>query len=94
MELGLIGLGKMGGNMARRWMGGGHTVVGYARTAATVQSYVKEGMIGAGSVEDLVKRLKPAFATLAPGPDHGWGRVGRSARGTSSRWSTTASSTG
>jgi 6-phosphogluconate dehydrogenase len=59
MELGLIGLGKMGGNMARRWMGGGHTVIGYARTAATVQSYVKEGMIGAGSLEDLVKRLKP-----------------------------------
>ena len=62
MELGLIGLGKMGGNMARRWIRGGHTVVGYARTAATVQAFEKDGMVGASSVEDLVKRLKPPRA--------------------------------
>ena len=46
MEIGLIGLGKMGGNMARRWIQGGHTVVGHARTAATVQALEKEGMAG------------------------------------------------
>ncbi|MEE9291998.1 MAG: decarboxylating 6-phosphogluconate dehydrogenase [Acidobacteriota bacterium] len=62
MELGLIGLGKMGGNMARRWIRGGHTVVGYARTATTVQAFVKDGMVGASAVEDLVRRLKPPRA--------------------------------
>ncbi|MCZ6696771.1 MAG: decarboxylating 6-phosphogluconate dehydrogenase [Acidobacteria bacterium] len=62
MELGLIGLGKMGGNMARRWIRGGHTVVGYARTATTVQAFEKDGMVGASSVENLVKRLPPPRA--------------------------------
>ena len=57
MQIGLIGLGKMGGNMARRWMRGGHTVVGYARTQATVRALEAEGMKGARSVEDLVSRL-------------------------------------
>ena len=59
MQLGLIGLGRMGANMARRWSGGGHTVVGYARTAATVEGLVADGAIsaGAGSLEDLVAQL-------------------------------------
>ncbi len=62
MELGLLGLGKMGGNMARRWIRGGHAVVGHARTAATVKALEKEGMIGASSAEDLVRRLRPPRA--------------------------------
>lgn len=59
MQLGLIGLGRMGANMSRRWLRGGHTVVGYARTASTVEGLVAEGAIsgGAASLEDLVGRL-------------------------------------
>ena len=59
MELGLIGLGRMGANMARRLLRAGHTVVGYARHAETVQAYLKDGSItsGATSLVDLVKQL-------------------------------------
>ncbi len=59
MLIGLIGLGRMGANMARRWLSGGHTVVGYARTAETVEGLVADGAIsaGAGSLEDLVAQL-------------------------------------
>jgi 6-phosphogluconate dehydrogenase len=49
----------MGANMSRRWLRGGHTVVGYARTAETVEGLVAEGAISAGaaSLEDLVAGL-------------------------------------
>ncbi len=62
MELGLVGLGKMGGNMARRWMRGGDRVIGFARTPATVQALAREGMIAATSLEDMVARLRPPRA--------------------------------
>jgi len=59
MEVGLVGLGRMGANMARRWQRHGHTVLGYARTAATVEGLVSDGAIsdGATSLADLVTRL-------------------------------------
>lgn len=59
MELGLIGLGRMGAHMARRWREAGQTVVGYARHASAVQAHIKEGAITAGatSLADLAKRL-------------------------------------
>ena len=59
MDVGLIGLGRMGANMSRRWIKDGHRVVGYARTAATVEGLVKDGAISAGasSVADLVSQL-------------------------------------
>ncbi len=59
MTVGLVGLGRMGSNMARRWRRDGHTVVGYARTAATVDGLVKDGAIDAGahSLEELVAQL-------------------------------------
>ena len=41
MKLGLIGLGRMGANMSRRWLRHGHTVVGYARHADTVEALVR-----------------------------------------------------
>ena len=61
MKLGLIGLGRMGANMARRWGGAGHTVVGYARHAETVQALVADGTLTAGatSLADLVAQLEP-----------------------------------
>ncbi|MBI5952194.1 MAG: decarboxylating 6-phosphogluconate dehydrogenase [Chloroflexi bacterium] len=57
MELALIGLGKMGMNMAKRLMRGGHRVVGYARTKETVNAAVKEGVEGAYSIEEAVGKL-------------------------------------
>ena len=62
MEIGLVGLGRMGGNMARRWLRGGHRVVGMARSAETLQALAKDGLIPAPSLEDLVSRLKPPRA--------------------------------
>ena len=43
MQLAMIGLGKMGGNMTERLLRGGHTVVTYDRSADTVQKYAKLG---------------------------------------------------
>jgi 6-phosphogluconate dehydrogenase len=59
MQLGLIGLGRMGGNMAKRLLRAGHTCVGYARHASTVQTHLKDGSItsGATSLADLVNQL-------------------------------------
>jgi len=58
MNLGLIGLGKMGGNMARRLCGAGVGVVGYNRDAGTTRELVREsGLVAADSAEDLVARL-------------------------------------
>ncbi len=62
MDLGLVGLGRMGGNMARRWIGAGHRVAGHARTAATLRQLEAEGMTAAASLEDLVAALKPPRA--------------------------------
>jgi 6-phosphogluconate dehydrogenase len=61
MELGLVGLGRMGANMSRRWLRHGHTVIGYARTAATVEGLVAERALsgGAASLQDLVAQLAP-----------------------------------
>lgn len=57
MELAMIGLGKMGLNMATRLARGGHRVVGFARTAATVDEAVKMGAEGAHSLAEAVGKL-------------------------------------
>jgi 6-phosphogluconate dehydrogenase len=57
-EIGIIGLGKMGGNVARRLSKKGWHVVGYNRTAADTKSLVAEGIDGAYSFEELIKKLK------------------------------------
>jgi 6-phosphogluconate dehydrogenase len=60
MQVGLVGLGRMGANMSRRWLRNGHTVVGYARTKATVDGLVADGAISAGSdsLAELVSKLE------------------------------------
>ena len=58
MELGMIGLGKMGGFMTERLIQGGHRVVGYDRDAAVVQKTAEKGAQGANSLEALVDQLK------------------------------------
>ena len=57
MQLGMIGLGRMGGNMVRRLMRAGHECVGYALNPDSVRALEKEGMAGATSPADLVAKL-------------------------------------
>jgi 6-phosphogluconate dehydrogenase len=57
MELAMIGLGRMGLNMATRLVRGGHRVIGYARTAATVEEAIQHGAEGAHTLEEVVSRL-------------------------------------
>jgi 6-phosphogluconate dehydrogenase len=58
MEIGMIGLGRMGTNMVRRLTKAGHHCVVYDISAETVQTLAKEGAAGATSIEDLVQQLK------------------------------------
>ncbi len=62
MELGMIGLGRMGANMSERLVRAGHRVVGYARTAESVQRVVRFGADGARSLPELVEKLAPPRA--------------------------------
>ncbi len=57
MQFGLIGLGRMGGNIARRAMRGGHACVAYDRDHAAVAKLVADGATGAAGIEDLVGKL-------------------------------------
>ena len=57
MQIAIVGLGKMGGNMVKRLLGGGHQVVAYDRDPATVEKLVKEGATGASSLADVVAKL-------------------------------------
>ena len=58
MQLGLIGLGRMGGNMAERLRLGGHEVVGFDFNAQAVAKLTATGNVGVSSLEDLVQKLK------------------------------------
>ena len=62
MELGMIGLGRMGGNMVQRLLNGGHTVVTYDRDAEAVAASQSQGAVGVSSPNDLVARLAPPRA--------------------------------
>jgi 6-phosphogluconate dehydrogenase len=57
MELGIIGLGRMGAGMAERWVRGGHRVVGWNRSRGPVDELAQRGMEAADSVADLVAKL-------------------------------------
>jgi 6-phosphogluconate dehydrogenase len=59
VKIGMIGLGKMGGNMTRRLLQGGHDVVGFAPDSEAVEAVAREGATGATSVADLVAKLEP-----------------------------------
>jgi len=59
MELGMIGLGRMGANMIERLVKGDHRVVGHARRQESVDRVVEKGAEGAFSLEELVSKLKP-----------------------------------
>ena len=58
MQLGMVGLGKMGANMTTRLVQGGHEVVGFDRSPDAVQGAVGHGARGASALEDLVRQLR------------------------------------
>ncbi len=62
MQLGMVGLGRMGANMTRRLMHGGHQLVVSDLSADAVKQLSGEGASGSSSLEDLVSKLKPPRA--------------------------------
>ena len=57
MQIGMIGLGRMGMNMARRLLRGGHEVVVYNRTPEKVQQMAAEGAVAAGTLREFARKL-------------------------------------
>jgi 6-phosphogluconate dehydrogenase len=71
MQLGMIGLGRMGGNMVRRLMKAGHECVVYDRDPKNVEKLAAEGATGATSLQDLVAKLREpraAWVMVPSGP--------------------------
>ena len=62
MQLGMVGLGRMGANLVRRLQRDGHRCVGTDVSADTVDALAKEGMTGAAGVKELVEALEPPRA--------------------------------
>ena len=58
MRLGMIGLGRMGGNMVRRLLRNGHECVVYDRSADAVKELAAEGAVGASSLDEFIGKLK------------------------------------
>jgi 6-phosphogluconate dehydrogenase len=59
MELAMVGLGRMGMNMARRLLKGGHRVVAYNRTPEKTEKLAEEGAVASQSLEEAVEKLSP-----------------------------------
>lgn len=59
VEIGMVGLGRMGAGLTRRLLGDGHRVVAYDREAAATQAVAADGADPAASLEELVGKLKP-----------------------------------
>ena len=57
MQLGMVGLGRMGANMVRRLLKGGHQCVVFDRSPKAVDEMVQEKAIGSSSLHDLVAKL-------------------------------------
>ena len=69
MQLGMIGLGRMGGNMVRRLLKGGHDCVVFDMNPDTVKQFVSEGADGAASIADFVSRLRTPRAVWVMVPE-------------------------
>jgi 6-phosphogluconate dehydrogenase len=68
MQLGMVGLGRMGANLVRRLMRDGHQLVVYDVNQEAVAGLVSEGAAGAGSLEELAQKLAPPRAVWAMVP--------------------------
>jgi 6-phosphogluconate dehydrogenase len=62
LELGIVGLGRMGANIARRLLRDGHRVAGHNKSPEPVAALVTEGGVGAASLDELVSVLEPPRA--------------------------------
>jgi len=71
MQLGMVGLGRMGANMTRRLLRGGHQVVVSDLSADAVKHLAGEGAVGSSSLEDLVSKLTPPRAAWVMVPAGG-----------------------
>src|SRR6202795_683696 len=58
MQLGMIGLGRMGGNIVRRLMKHGHSTVVYDKDPKALGALAADGAVGAGTLEDFVDKLE------------------------------------
>ena len=58
MQLGMVGLGRMGANMARRLLKGGHRCVAFDTSSQAVNELVTEKAVGASSLSDLARKLE------------------------------------
>jgi 6-phosphogluconate dehydrogenase len=58
MEMGMVGLGRMGGNMVLRLMKRGHHLIAFDRSADAVKAHAAQGATGAGTLEDFVQAFK------------------------------------
>ena len=71
MQLGMVGLGRMGANMTRRLVRGGHQLVVSDLSPDAVKQLAGEGATGSKSLEDLVSKLKPPRAAWVMVPAGG-----------------------
>ncbi len=71
MQLGMVGLGRMGSNMTRRLMRGGHQVIVSDLSADAVKQLASEGAVGSASLEDFISKLKPPRAAWVMVPAGG-----------------------
>jgi 6-phosphogluconate dehydrogenase len=62
MRIGMVGLGRMGANLARRLLRRGHDIVAWDRDPAAIAALLAEGASGARDLEDLVRQLEPPRA--------------------------------
>ena len=70
MELGFIGLGRMGGNMVQRLLKGGHRIVAFDVSEEAVRAAVHQGAVGASSIGDMVSKLaapRPVWVMVPAG---------------------------
>src|SRR3974390_732943 len=58
MQIGMVGLGRMGANMVRRLLRAGHQCVVFNRSPEAVQAMAKEGAVGTTSLDDFIKKLE------------------------------------
>ena len=72
MRIAVIGLGRMGGNISRRLMRGGHEVVAFDRNQDNVRELADEGAVAAASLEDAASQLEcsPHLLADAARPAH------------------------
>lgn len=79
-EMGIVGLGKMGGNIARQLVSKGWRIVGYDQSSQIIKQLEKEELVGANSLDDLVSKLSPPRIIWLSVPFYVKAKTGKPAR--------------